>query len=231
MKSHRFIPKAQVVDRVEKILDLACDKNVLHIGMGGFVDDREVTARYISTDLTVSVHGRLAGVASSLTGLDINREMIESMQKTVPGDYVVADITESGLPEKLKRKFEVVLFPEVIEHLDCYRAALRNIRGLLTADGTLVITTVNAYCLESIIKMLFRYESVHEEHTSYFSYRTMKRLLAMNGFMIKQFSFTIERRTSFSSIFERVGYYTMLAATAVLPQYAEGLLFVARLDQ
>lgn len=227
MKSHRFIPKTELVERIEVLLDVARGKDILHIGMGGFVDDEAVTSRFAATDLTASLHGRLVRTASTATGLDVNPVMIKAMQEKVPGDYVVADITEMGLADRLERKFDVVLFPEVIEHLDCFNGALDNIRGFLGSDGILVLTTVNAYCMDNIVKMLFRYEAVHEEHTCYFSYRTLKRLLEMNGFAIDKVSFCIERRSKFSSIFERIGYYTMRAITSVLPQYAEGLVVFA----
>lgn len=227
MKSHRFIPKTRVVDRVDALLDAAIGKDVLHIGMGGFLDDAKGTSRYAASDLSTSVHGQLARIAASITGLDVNPAMISAMQKKVPGDYVLADITEKDLAEKLGRKFDVVLFPEVVEHLDCFRAALSNIHDLLASDGLLVLTTVNAYGVDSFLKMLFRYESVHEEHTCYFSYRTLTRLLNMNGFAIDDFSFCFEYRDSFSSGFERVSYHTARMIARVLPQYAEGLVIKA----
>ena len=182
---------------------------------------RNPAVRHIATALTRSVHARLAQVTSDLTGLDINPLMVDAMRK----------VTEPGLPNKLEQRFEVVLFLEVIEHLECFRAAFDNLRGLLATGGTLVISTINAYCVERIVKMLFRYESVHEEHTSYFSYRTMARLLDMNGFRIDRFSFTVEQRREFSTLFDRAGYYGMRATTAAFPQYAEGVLFVARVGQ
>ena len=231
MQPQRFIPKAKLEERVEAVLDLARNKNVLHIGMGGRISDSDATAHHIATALTRSVHARLAQVTSDLTGLDINPLMVDAMRKVIPGNYVIADITEPGLANKLDQRFEVVLFLEVIEHLECFRAAFDNLRGLLATGGTLVISTINAYCIERFVKMLFRYESVHEEHTSYFSYQTMARLLDMNGFKIDRFSFTVERRREFSTLFDRAGYYGMRATTAAFPQYAEGVLFVARVGQ
>lgn len=228
MQKHKFIPKANVVDRKEAALELAKTKDVLHIGMGGRVDDDNFTADFISKDLTRTLHAQLSGVAVTLTGLDINPVTIKAMRECVPGDYFIDDITDPGLAERIGRTFDCILFLEVIEHLDCFRTALQNIKNLLKDNGYLVITTNNAYCLDAIIKMLFRYESVHDEHTSYFSYLTMKRLLAMNGFEIERFCYTIQHRRKFKSMFEMFGYYTMLIVTKILPQYAQGFLVVAR---
>jgi SAM-dependent methyltransferase len=229
MNSQRFIPKAGLEERIEAVLDIARGRNVLHVGMGGLVDDVESTSRYVLRDLTLEPHGRLARVAASLMGLDVNPVVIEAMRRAIPGDYFVGDIGAPGLAEKLNRKFDVVLFLEVVEHLDSFHTAFDNLRGLLAPNGVLVVSTINAYCIERFIKMMFRYESVHTEHTTYFSYKTMKRLLEMNDFPnTEHFAFTLERRRHFANLFDRAGYYTLRAATAFFPQYAEGILFAVR---
>lgn len=228
MKAERFIPKAKVEERIAGVLNLASGKDVLHIGLGGRVDDAGATNNLIGHGLENTAHFRIAGVARNVVGMDINPAMIDAMRVTVPGEYLLADITKPGLNRRLNRKFDLVLFLEVIEHLDCFRSALENIRSVLKADGVVVISTVNAFCIDRMAKMLFRYESVHEEHTAYFSYLTMKRLLDMNGFAVEYITFTIQDRQYFLSAFDRFGYYVMKATTMVLPQYAEGVMVVAR---
>lgn len=228
MKAERFIPRAKVEERIAGVLNLASGKDVLHIGLGGRVDDAGATDNLIGEGLENTAHCRIAGVARNVVGMDINPAMIDAMRATVPGEYLLADITTPGLSRRLNRKFDLVLFLEVIEHLDCFRSALENIRSVLKADGVVVISTVNAFCIDRMAKMLFRYESVHEEHTAYFSYLTMKRLLDMNGFAVEYITFTIQDRQYFLSAFDRFGYYVMKATTMVLPQYAEGVMVVAR---
>jgi SAM-dependent methyltransferase len=228
MKSHRFIPKTKVVERIEALLELARNKDVLHIGLGGFVENTDITNRYIKSDLNVSVHCQLAQVAAKLTGLDINQLMVKAMQEAIVGDYIVADITDKCIVDKIRHKFDVVLFPEVIEHLDDFRSALNNIRKILNSDGILVITTINAFCADTIGKMIFRYESVHEEHTCYFSYRTLKRLLEINGYKVETFFFCNERRNKFSSNVEKISYYNLLFLSHLLPQFSEGIIVCAR---
>ena len=228
MEVHRFIPKAKAITRVDEIVRRSARKTVLHVGLGGYVDNPDITAQYISIDLTQTVHGRVTTVADGVTGLDINPRVIEAMKRTIPGDYIVGDITEPELAEKIGRQFDLVLFPDVIEHLDCFRTALNNIKNLLRPNGEVIITAPNAYCLERFGKMLFRYEAVHEEHTSYFSYATMKRLLEMNGFEITTFYFVNENRVAFASLFDRIAHYTMVWVARILPQYSAGIFVVAQ---
>ena len=76
--------------------------------------------------------------------------------------------------------------------------------------------------------MVFGYETCHDEHTCYFSYLTIKRLLAMNLFDLVDFSFVIRKRSRFGSMFSRVSYYTMIVLVKVFPQFSQGLFVVAK---
>ncbi len=228
MESHKFVPRARVVERIPEIVRRSRDKTVLSIGMGGFIDDPSQTDKWIRRGLEQTVHPRVAKVAGDLTGLDINPAAIEAMKSIVPGNYYIGDITDAAIVEELNKTFDLVLFTEVIEHLDSFRDALSNIRKLLAPHGELLITTVNAFAFERIAKMLFRYESVHDEHTAYFSYLTMKRLLAMNGFEVAELSFHNRIRDPSGGVFEWFGYYAMRVFSKIFPQYSEGIFVVAR---
>lgn len=228
MQKHKFLPCARLVERKSEIVRYSNGKTVLSIGMGGYVYDPAKTDKWVGRGLTQTVHAKVSEVSVNLVGLDINPTAIEAMRKLVPGVYHVGDITEKGMYKKIGQKFNLILFTEVIEHLDCFRDALTNMRSMLTSEGEILITTVNAFCFERIGKMFFRYESVHDEHTSYFSYLTMRRLLAMNGFEITKFCFYNQTRDTFDSFVERLGYYAMLGVSTLFPQFAEGIFVVAK---
>ncbi len=224
----KFLPKARVVDRCRTVAEFARGKDVLHIGMGGYLENDSGTQSYLASDLSKSMHGYLSRTASRLTGLDPNPQAVETMRQIIPGEYVVGDITDPQATAPLKHRFDAVLLLDVIEHLDNFRSTLQNIRPLLNEDGRLVITTANAYCFESMLKMLLRYEAVHEEHTCYFSYLTMKRLLAMNGFEIDTFCFYSEGERRPVGAFGWLGYLSLKLVTLFFPQYAEGIFVVAK---
>ena len=195
--------------------------------MGGFIEDEGKTSAYLSTDLKNSLHGQLSRVSADLSGLDINGKVISEMKKRVGGDYIVGDIMNNDIFQRVDSEFDVILLLDVIEHLDDFRSALGNIANMLRPGGKLAISTANAYCLDSIIKMLFGYESVHEEHTCYFSYLTIKRLLEMNGYYLENFHFTIQNRRPRGTIANRIGFSTMRLLSRAMPQFAQGIFAVA----
>jgi 2-polyprenyl-3-methyl-5-hydroxy-6-metoxy-1,4-benzoquinol methylase len=226
-----FIPKPKLVDRATAILDYAQGRRVLHVGMGGLVDDPEVTRAFIEKGLVDSLHARLAKCAAALTGIDVNQNVLDAMAREVPGEYYRCDVSSNRDVREILggRQYELILFADVIEHLDDFRTALANLKMLLTSDGILLISTVNAYCFEAIVKLLFRHESVNPEHTCYFSYGTLSRLLAMNGLEIHEFMFyTIADLRWFGSWAHRVSYYVSKTVVRLFPQYALGVIAVAR---
>lgn len=228
MRSSRVLPKSKLISRRQATVELARGKKVLHIGMGGFINDPAMTEQYIQTDLLAnSMHGQLSKTAASLTGLDINPTTIEAMKKHVPGEYILGSILDPSLPEQIQDRYDLVLFLDVIEHLDDFRTALTNVSQLLAPGGQILITTCNAYCFDSILKMFCRYESCHEEHTSYFSFLTIKRLLEMNQLTLNDFAYTLEERTGYSSLSERIGYNLMKLIARFFPQFAQGIWVLA----
>ena len=229
MDRSKILPKADVVHREEYLADLARGKTVLHIGIGGFTDNPTYTAR-LADYAERTLHGKLHSVARNLTGVDVNAHSLAIMSDALPGRYVQADITAAEASEAIGGTYELIVLGDVIEHLDCFRSALQNLRALLADDGVLVITTANAYNAEAILKLVFRYESVHDEHTCYFSYLTMRRVLEMNDMTIEDFRYYVQTRTG-GSVGSHSGYYLMRGISAILPQFSQGIVFHARLRE
>ena len=226
MDKHKFLPKARLTNRQQEVVDLAQGKRTLHIGMGGFIDDDQFTQGYVNQDLIQTLHGRLSKSASQLTGIDINPMTIQAFSQAVPGQYLVADIMDPSLPRQLSDRFDLILFLDVIEHLDDFKTALNNVTALLAPGGQIVISTCNTYCFDSFAKMWCNYESTHTEHTAYFSYLTLKRLFEMNGLTIRSFMYTIQDRCGYSSFFDWVSFTLNKIVCRIAPQFAPGLLMV-----
>ena len=228
MRKELFLPHTQIVDKKRAIVSYCEGKNVLDVGMGGHIDNSKKNEEYFQQDLDQTLHGQISKVAKSLDGLDINELAIQAASSVYKGQYFIGDLTDETLYQTIGKQYDVIVLGDVIEHLDQHRPALMNLKQLLKPDGILIITTVNAYCIDAILKMAFRYESVHEEHTCYFSYITMQRLLTMNGYQIEGFQYYRNQRKKFGSVLHRLGVAIKNATTCFFPQYEMGLLFVAR---
>ena len=48
------------------------------------------------------------------------------------------------------------------------------------------------------------------------------------GFRMAQFRYVNQERNRFTSGFERIGYYAMLGVSRILPQFSQGVLFLAQ---
>lgn len=227
MKSNLFIPKTESIEKNDFLVEMATGKNILDIGLGGHVSNEAFTSEYLKRDLSKTLHGRLTNIAESITGTDINNDCVIALSAQYPNNsYVTADLTDFNFKTKFSKKFDLIILGDVIEHLDDFKSALQNIKTVTSDNGKIIITTVNAYSIIPFFKMFMRYESVHDEHTAYFSYITMKRLCAMNKLEIIDFKFYSKDRNKFDSKIDAISHYLGKAFSKLLPQFSPGLIFV-----
>jgi SAM-dependent methyltransferase len=231
MVKSNFIPRSRLVHKTAPAVDLATGRKVLHVGLGDFTDDPERMKQELSAPDSDQLHPQLARVASSLTGTDGNAQAIGIMEQMVPGKYVVADLMSADFVAAFGgERFELIIFANVIERLDNFGVALRNLKELLSPGGRAMIMTINAYNAEAFAKMLLRYEGDHHEDTCYFSYLTLGRTLAMNGFKVDEFMFYTHKHIAhFNGWRHRVGHYVGNGFRMIFPQLAEGMIAVATL--
>jgi 2-polyprenyl-3-methyl-5-hydroxy-6-metoxy-1,4-benzoquinol methylase len=78
--------------------------------------------------------------------------------------------------------FDLVLFIEIIEHINNPREVLENIRAIMSADGILYITTPNFASIDRLILGNKWSMICYPEHISYYSPRTIDALLTGLGF-------------------------------------------------
>jgi 2-polyprenyl-3-methyl-5-hydroxy-6-metoxy-1,4-benzoquinol methylase len=173
--------------RVEYLLDAARGRRVLHVGCA---DDPYTSRRIADGSL---LHARLAEVAAELYGIDTSREGIATMRAAGYANLAVAAAEEvTGEHPFGRRTFDVIIAGEVIEHVSNAGAFLDALRLLLPEGGAgkLIITTVNSYCaFRFAYTLLTGHEGVHDDHTAYYSPRTLRRLLERHGYQVCDLQF------------------------------------------
>jgi glycosyltransferase involved in cell wall biosynthesis/2-polyprenyl-3-methyl-5-hydroxy-6-metoxy-1,4-benzoquinol methylase len=87
----------------------------------------------------------LASIGYRVTGIDIDGDSIEAGCRVNPYPNAAFRRGDAGTLAAAGEQYDVVIASEVLEHLTDPLAFLRTLRGLLTRDGILVLTTPNGY--------------------------------------------------------------------------------------
>jgi len=145
------------VIREAVIRDLVRGKKVLDVGSVG------QTASY-------SLWSVLKESASELVGIDVAGS---GMEGVVCGNMETYDF---------KRKFDVVVAGDVIEHVENQGLFLDNVRRHMVDDGILILTTPNAKWWTVFLRPNATHVLWHDEYT-------LRRLLDVHGFRVDRLFF------------------------------------------
>lgn len=179
-------------NRDDLICRLSTGKNVLHIG----ATDSPYTADKFDSGLLL--HGRLTEHAKMLYGIDIDASAIEYLRQRGIENIHCFDMNRMG---EIDFKADVIVFGEIIEHLQNFQTALNTLKMAMSPETKLLISTPNRFYLISfLMAFLQQKESVHDDHKVVFSYGTLRQLLEENGFMLDGFHFTFLPRSHESFI-------------------------------
>tara|TARA_R100000734_G_C3289279_1_gene81364 strand:- start:344 stop:934 length:591 start_codon:yes stop_codon:yes gene_type:complete len=158
--SSKFISRR----RVDVIPDYCVGKDVLHIGC----------MDWPITNYSNNLHIAVDKVCNSLVGIDMNDENFEEMKGHVSNKELYVDIS------KMKnRNFDIMLIPEVIEHVDNVQDFLKTLANIKASK--IIITVPDAFLCS---RNHFRYlsnsefvEIVHPDHNCWFSPYTLKNIV------------------------------------------------------
>lgn len=128
------------------------------------------------------LHGRIAGVASQVVGLEREPEQVEALCE-LGYDIRLGDAEAFALDER----FDVVFAGELIEHLTNPGRFLECARDHLEEGGRLVLTTPNRFSILAFYRLLRtgevpRYEKELAPHVAYFDSDALSSLLGRHGY-------------------------------------------------
>ncbi len=170
----------------ELILEKVRGKRVLHIGATNCPYHVEKAK---DGEL---LHQKIKKVCKSIVGMDYARNAIKDLKKYGVDDIYFGDIIKGEYDEQITTKnYDVILFTDVIEHLDNPGTALQNIRFLCNPDTTVIITAPNAWSIIHVLNHFKREEVVHPDHRFWPSKGTMDVLLSGNGFEVVAFQYCL----------------------------------------
>lgn len=158
-----FTKNAKTVSKDQLLLTYCSGKDVLDVGCIG--QDRDFNA-------PEWLHNKIRARARSIDGVDILEDQIAKVKAMGYSMYHVNEL------ELLKKKYEVVLMSDVIEHVDNPVEFLRFYASFLREGGIMCISTPNSNRADNFIQILFSNNySVNPEHVFWFCPRTFSEVV------------------------------------------------------
>lgn len=208
-----------LVDRESFVLNLCKDRNVLHLGCADF----PYTEQSIASDAWL--HAKVSKIAANCLGIDLNAETITRLREKNGIDNIL-----EGNVEQLDKLniglFDVILAGEIIEHLNNPGLFLDTAKKVLALGGKLVITTTNAFCLRRFVRIPFGGESIHPDHTYYYSHTTLHTLTKRFGYVLEEsHAYRIPNKQPL------LPYLVERVATMISPNWGEGIIHIYSLPE
>jgi hypothetical protein len=231
MTEHLFrhdLPRGRPVNREEYLVNAARGMSVIHVGFADhpLLDERIRTGSWL--------HARLAEVARSIVGLDIDPEDCDWAAARGFDVRSVDASSEKKVAMLNLPPAELVIAGEVLEHVDAPGPFLRAMRLLVQEDGRLMVTTPNALRLLSFLAPLSGKEVIHADHVLLQSPTTLRTLLERSGWQVMNVGYYhLGREQSRSPGYKRMLLGTLAnmvgaaARIAPRPYWSDGLVAVA----
>jgi 2-polyprenyl-3-methyl-5-hydroxy-6-metoxy-1,4-benzoquinol methylase len=170
-----------IVDRIEYLRKRCVGKKVLHVGC---LDHPNIILSKMSRKTWL--HGIILEASEYCIGIDIDPTAYEIVSK----ELNVENIRLLDLAKPLKDKdfsclravrWDIILCPEVLEHITNHQQFLQNLYRLSHCGTTLIITGPNAFHFANFINTLRGFEAVNSDHKYWFTFYTLSRMLATHG--------------------------------------------------
>lgn len=165
-----------------------------------YVNERKELLKFVPTAITSALDiGCGAGNFGRMLKNQLNVEVwgIEPDKKSATIaesvlDKVIIDVFDAESLKKLDRKFDVIFFNDVLEHVPDPDWALRNCHQLLNPGGVIVASLPNMRFYTVINELLFEQDFKYQDsgimdktHLRFFTKKSMMRLFNENGYHIR----------------------------------------------
>lgn len=161
------------------IVDRCRNKSVLNIGAAGNM------AAYLPHQADLSTHMRVSKVAREIMAMDIDQDAIAHANR-----FGVSIKYGDCQDFDLGRRFDVILWLEVIEHLDRPADALNTVMRHLEPGGELIMTTFNATFIGGFVDGVVRGDmGVFYDHVACHMPEHIKALVDRHGHRLAEVYF------------------------------------------
>ena len=155
--NHRFVISRLDIGTQTYILNKFIGKSILHIGC---VDS-------LCYNKDHNLHIKLAPKCQMLHGFDIDKKGLEILNTDCPSTYF------TNLSDVYKYTYDVVLIPEVIEHVDNVGEFIKNMAKINTKEYFITAPDISLYNTNIKNTSNYIHESIHSDHKYWFSPYTL----------------------------------------------------------
>lgn len=129
----------------------------------------------------------------SVDGVDVNEEMLEQAQKKgYRHTYVINLNSENIQFSEIKRKYDVIMFADVLEHLINPELVLKLAKTKLKKKGRIIISLPNvAFILNRIQLLLGRWEyrefgTLDKTHLKFYTVESGRKMVESTGLKVRK---------------------------------------------
>lgn len=156
-------------DRFEAIKEFLINKSVLDLGCMQYDEESAMEDKWL--------HRKIEKVSKEVTGVDI----IENKKFNI----IKGDLQDINFD--LKKKFDVIVAGELIEHMSNQGVFLDIVRKHMKKNGKFILSTPNAASLGIFIRRVLKLHSglaTSSEHVLLHDEKTLEQVLNLHGFKI-----------------------------------------------
>ncbi len=173
--------------RIEKIIEITKNKNVIHVGCADhlpLIEKKIKEKRWL--------HGLLLENTKKCVGIDNNLEAVNYINKTLKiQDVFYLDITIDNESIVDNNHWDFMILGEIIEHIDNPVAFLTDIRNKYVGKiDKILITAPNVFNILTIKDIKNNVENINTDHRYWFSPYTLTKVLINSGFQNCELSFS-----------------------------------------
>ena len=206
------------------IAQIVKGKSVVHYGC---VDDNKIL---IDSKMKKGYYLQkvVTDITTKCVGIDLNKELIEylSVKYNVNNIYYgdVEDPNTFDLDIKTLKEYEILLIPDLIEHLNNVGKMLEGVRKYFSPQVKIYIMTPNPSGYLNFLATLLRREIYSNHHSCLFTTECMKVLLGRYGFKIEKVYpvFVPKERGSFLVVADKI---LSKVVTFISPGFADLFMF------
>jgi SAM-dependent methyltransferase len=177
-----FPQDLSLVNRDDYIVSLCRAKRVLHLGC----TDSPVYETQLQANRLL--HLKIMAVAEYILGVDIDDKALQWFRSSFGGEYMLADLEDGSWVELVDGQyFDIILLPDVLEHVNNQFSVLMNIRKVAAPGAKLLVSVPNTYSVKGMARAVFCYERIHPSHVAFHSFYTLNTILSRSGWESSEF--------------------------------------------